>query len=237
MRRVADGLRLAGSVVISNIWLMEDPSGRRFVVDTGHPLERMTLRASLWRAGVRGRGDLTAVLLTHRHSDHAGNAAWLRRTYGCPVICHERDADILTGNKPAPPLARGVAALYEEVLCHIEDRFPARTPVDELYDEGAWKWGFRVVPVPGHTEGSVMLYHEPTRTLFSGDAILTGPPPLRAIEYLRLAVPGFSLHVDGCRDAVRGFLRELPPVSAVAAGHGPLLRKDAENRLRRLLHR
>jgi glyoxylase-like metal-dependent hydrolase (beta-lactamase superfamily II) len=259
MRRIAPHLRLA-STKIANIWLLEDSSGRKFLVDSGHPIERPQLLANLWLAGIRMPGDLTAVLLTHRHSDHAGNAAWLRKRFGARVICHENDAAALSGRSSAPPLVRrdadsvslfGKQKLYERILCAYEDRAPAHCEVDELYDEGAWKWGFRVVPVPGHTEGSVMLYHEPSRTLFSGDAILVGNPlprlmaalgPLgagvRAAGFdkrLRLAEAGFSQDAPSCHLAVRRFLRQMPPVDVLCSGHGPALDEAAQSRLARLL--
>lgn len=237
MRRVAPHLRLATNLLVSNVWLLETGTGERFLVDTGHPLERPALRLALWLAGVRRKGDLSGVLLTHRHSDHAGNAAWLRAAFGCPVVAHASDAAVLSGRVPAPRLAGRGAALHDEILCRIEDRWPARTEVDEVWSEGAWRHGFRIVPVPGHTDGSVLLHHEPTATLFSGDAILTGVPPMRFFELIRLARRGYSLDVDACREGVLRFVESLPPTETIASGHGPLVARDAHAKLRRLLER
>jgi glyoxylase-like metal-dependent hydrolase (beta-lactamase superfamily II) len=235
MKQLQAHLHLANRMIISNVWLLHDGE-RRFLVDTGHPLERPALKRSLWRAGVRGKGDLTAVMLTHRHSDHAGNAAWVRETFGCPVLCHAADAPFLDGSVIPPRLARGKATwAYEELLCHVEDTFPARTVVDESFEGGAFKWGFRVFHAPGHTEGSVLMHHEPTATLFSGDVLLTGVPPLRTFEWLRLAVPSFSNDVTRCHAAVLDALREMPQTRAVAGGHGPAVLKDAHHKLLALL--
>jgi glyoxylase-like metal-dependent hydrolase (beta-lactamase superfamily II) len=235
MRKVAPHLRLASNMLISNVWLLEAPDGKRFLVDSGHPFERPALRLALWLAGVKRRGDLAGVLLTHRHSDHAGNAAWLRQAFDCPIICHAADAPMLQGAQPPPPLSRRGYRLHEDLLCRFEDRWPARTRVDEVYAEGPWRDGFRVVPVPGHTDGSVLLHHEPTATLFSGDAILTGIPPLRFFERIRLAQRAFSLDADTCHARVRRFLEVLPPTETVAGGHGPAVARDAHAKLRRLL--
>jgi glyoxylase-like metal-dependent hydrolase (beta-lactamase superfamily II) len=242
MRRIAPHLRIA-TTKIANIWLLEDGAGQKFLVDTGHPIERPSLLANLWMAGVRMPGDLTAVLLTHRHSDHAGNAAWLRKRFGARVICHENDAAALTGRSAPPPMCRDVVAqadqgkqrFYERWLCAYEDRAPALCEIDDTYQEGVWKWGFSVVPVPGHTEGSVMLYHEPTRTLFSGDAILVGTPLQRKTKKLRLAEPGFSQDAASCHLAVKRFLRHLPPVEMLCSGHGPIVDEAVQTRLQRLL--
>src|SRR5262249_39674743 len=154
-------------VKIANAWLLDDGHGRRFLVDTGYFTDRPALAAHLWMGGVRRKGDLAGVLLTHRHRDHAANAAWLRKKFDCPVICHKAAAPFLMQQLEPPKMAVGRAPLYQEWLNLFEDAYPARTLVDETYEDGAWKWGFRVVPAPGHTEGSVMLHHEPSHTLFS----------------------------------------------------------------------
>lgn len=233
MQRVRHGLGLARTMVVSNVWLLEH-AGRRLLIDSGHPVERLALRLHLWRAGVRRPGDLDAVVLTHRHSDHAGNAAWLRRTFGCAVACHAEDADELTGARRSTRLARWPAWPHDWLLCRIEDRFPARTVVDEVFADGAWRHGLRVFHVPGHTAGSVLLHHEPTGTLFSGDAILSGIPPLRWFELLRLARPAYSADVARCHAATRAFLADLPPTRALCAGHGPAITERVEEKLRRL---
>lgn len=233
MQRIRADLGLASGMIVSNVWLLAH-GGRRFLVDTGHALERPLLRWHLWRAGVRGRGDLDAVLLTHRHSDHAGNAAWLRRTFGAAVVCHDLDAPELSGARPPPKMARWPAWPHDHLLCRIEDRFPARSAVDETFADGDWKHGFRVVHVPGHTSGSVMLHHEPTGTLFAGDAILAGIPPLRWFEYPRLAVAGYSTDVERCRAHVRDFLGNLPATQTLCSGHGPPITSEVARKLARL---
>lgn len=236
MQRIRPELGLARRMIVSNIWLLEH-QGRRLLVDSGHPLERRALRRHLWRAGVRGPGDLHAVILTHRHSDHAGNAHWLKRTFACAVACHEADAPELSGARPPPRMARWRQWPLDHLLCRIEDRWPARCPVDEAFPDGAWKYGLRVVHAPGHTAGSVLLHHEPTGTLFSGDAIVSGIPPLRLFERLALAKPGYSSDVGRCHAATRAFLSDLPPTRTLCAGHGPAVTEGVEQKLRRLLER
>jgi glyoxylase-like metal-dependent hydrolase (beta-lactamase superfamily II) len=211
MKKVTASVRLAASVRIANVWLLHDGI-RTFLVDTTHPVERLTLRWSLWRAGIRSRGDLSGVLLTHRHSDHAGNARWLRDTFDAPVFCHRDDAPFLAGQAQPPALAPSARMIHERILTRVEDRFPSRCPIDDVWDDGEWKHGLYAVAVPGHTEGSSMLYHEPC-----------------------LAVPGFSLDADRCHAEVRRYLRQLPATDTLCSGHGPAVREDVERKLRQLL--
>src|SRR6185436_6498048 len=131
-------------------WLLESSLGK-LLIDTGHPIERAALWAHLWQANIRNKGDLLGVILTHRHSDHAGNANWLRRTFDCPIYCHEGDAPYLNGAQLAPRLSRPGIPWYGDILCRIEDAFPARTKVDDTFSEGSWRFGLQSFPVPGHT--------------------------------------------------------------------------------------
>lgn len=218
---------------IANAWLLRDSEGRRFLIDTGHRLERAALARSLRRAGV-SRGGLTAVLLTHRHCDHAGNAAWVRDTFRCPVICHELEAPVLSGSERAKPLCGRGARLLEDTLCRFEDHFPARTPVDEVFTAGSFRWGFEVIPAFGHTAGSSLLLHEPTGALFTGDALLAGMPVQRWVARPTLAIPAYSDDVESCHRAVLEFLRERRPIRALCAGHGPMIRRRLGERLERL---
>ena len=231
-------IRLATNMLISNVWLLEY-GGKRFLVDTGYSWERPQLRSRLHRWGIRSKGDLDGVILTHRHGDHAGNAAWLRATYDVPIICHDADARILCGECPAPRLV-GVPrqAWYERLVCRFEDHAPVRVKVDGALSEGSWRNEWDVIDVHGHTEGSIMLHHVPTATLFSGDAILAGPAPQRLFERLTLAKPGFSLDVDSTHQLVRAYverLQDAAPIQRLCAGHGPLIDKDTTKKLLALI--
>jgi len=225
-------IAVASSVRISNVWLLEHDGGR-FLIDSGHRLERAALKRDLRQSGL-GRGEITAVLLTHRHSDHAGNAAWLRREFGCEVFCHSADAATLSGAQAAPRIAGRTISPVHDVLCRFEDRFPAHCEVDELYEDGEWRWGFEVIHVGGHTEGSVMLFHRPTGVLFTGDAILAGPPVQRVVVRPSLAVRQFSIDADACHDAVRSFLSRDEVIRTVCTGHGPAMTSRVAGHLERL---
>jgi glyoxylase-like metal-dependent hydrolase (beta-lactamase superfamily II) len=87
-----------------------------------------------------------------------------------------------------------------------------------------------------------MFHHEASATLFSGDAILARrelTAPLRrflhpAQSSLRLAASGFSQDVESCHQAVRKFLRRLPPTRCICSGHGPFCDESVEKELLRL---
>lgn len=236
MKKIAPHLYQVGSGV-ANVWLFHNPTdGKKFLIDTGHALERLPLLAALWKAGIRMPGDLAGILLTHRHSDHAGNAAWMRKQFGAPVFCHENDAKILRGDKCAPPLQKGTAPLFKNWLCGFEDRRPAFVDVDDVFSDGLWKWGLRITSVPGHTDGSVMIHHEPTGTLFTGDSIIVGAPFRRKSKKLYMADPHFSDDPETATRSIRRYLQHLPPTEIICSGHGPAVDEQAFAKLKKLLN-
>jgi glyoxylase-like metal-dependent hydrolase (beta-lactamase superfamily II) len=233
MQRCSPSVGLVAASIVSNVWLLTDDNNRRFLIDTGFGAERLNLWLSLARAGLNGPGDLAGIYLTHRHCDHAGNAEWLREKFRCPIYSHQNDARILSGELPAPTLGRGHGGLFDKVCCQIEDASPVRLQVDEAFATGAWRDGLHIYPAFGHTEGSVLIYHESTQTLFTGDALLAGIPPLRLFESLSLAVPAYSLDVAACHQHMLNFLRNPPDVAQLCSGHGPFVGKQVAAKLQR----
>jgi glyoxylase-like metal-dependent hydrolase (beta-lactamase superfamily II) len=233
------GVAHAGTA-IANTWLVTDADGRRVLVDTGHRTERLLLLRGLGGLGVRRRGDLTAVLLTHRHCDHAGNADFLRERFGCEILCHAEDRPLLEGERaPARLAGRGAPSLFD-VLARFEDAFPAKARVDRVVKDGEVVHGIEVAHVGGHTEGSVLLYHRESGTLFTGDALLSGLPVQHRVR-LHLAYSAFSVDARVCRDNTRRYLRACAPAtarswsigstSASIASRGDAPRGDAPKRV------
>lgn len=217
-------------VRISNVFLLDGGRGDRFLVDTGHWSERATLVIALRRLGLRP-SDLTGVLLTHRHSDHAGNARWLRERFGVRVYAHRADAEILDGTRPVPFMERGEGSFLAGVLAKFENRWPARVPVDRALDEGDTVAGLEVHWVPGHTEGSVFYRHDRTRSLLTGDTLLTAIPPLVLRSGIALPYPTFTRDMQQAHDSIRAFHQRAIDYDHLLPGHGRPMMNDARRRI------
>jgi glyoxylase-like metal-dependent hydrolase (beta-lactamase superfamily II) len=218
-------IRHLRGVRISNVFLLDGGAGDRWLVDTGHWVERASLAIELRRAGV-WPSDLTGVLLTHRHSDHAGNAAWLR-DFGVPIYAHRADAEILDGQAPLPYMEFGGGSFAAGILTKFENRWPARVPVDHAVDDGDAIGSLEVHWVPGHTEGSVFFRHGETRSLLSGDTLLTAIPPLVYRAGLALPYPTFTRDMQQAHASIRAFHERAIDYDALLPGHGKPLMKDA----------
>ncbi len=134
MRPVVAPFHRFSSLFVSNVYLLDGGPGDRWLIDSGHPAERWQLLREL-RATALRPSEIAGVLLTHRHSDHAGNAAWLQREFGVRVMAHRADAEVLGGAVARPPMGHK-GSLLERALCAVENRFPARLTVDRALEDG-----------------------------------------------------------------------------------------------------
>ena len=235
-RLLGGGIAHLTRVRVSNVFLLDGGPGNRWLVDCGHWVERGVLLREIRRTGLAPR-DITGLLLTHRHSDHAGNARFLRERFGIRIFAHRRDAEILDGTTPRPHMSPAGADPIVRILVAFENRWPSRVPVDRALDDGETAAGLEVHWTPGHTEGSVFYRHAETRSLLTGDSLLTSKPPLVIRRGLALAYRIFSTDVEGSVRAVREFHRAGHPYDNLLAGHGPPLLGGARERVLEFLAR
>ncbi|MGC4116347.1 MAG: MBL fold metallo-hydrolase [Myxococcales bacterium] len=219
---------------ISNVWLYDAGAEGRWLIDCGHVVERRLILRALTRRGLAPAA-LAGILLTHRHSDHAGNAAWFQARFGLAVYAHRADAQILDGSVPRPPMPFGRDELLASLLTLFENRLPARVPVVRRLDEGQRIAGLEVFHAPGHTEGSVFLWHAPSATLVSGDTLLNAIPPVAQREGLALPHPTFATDWAQACASLASMQRKGLPYRTVLCGHGPALTEAARERVEALL--
>ena len=85
---------------------------RPVVVDTGVPGSGPKILSALAREGFAPR-DVSLILITHRHVDHIGSAASLKRDTGAPVAVQALDAEWLRrGDGGRGPRPAGAGACW-----------------------------------------------------------------------------------------------------------------------------
>ena len=196
----------------SNCYLLRSADG--FVlIDTSVAGRRDALVGKLRSAGCEP-GDLRLVVLTHAHSDHAGNCAHLQVAYRAPVAMHVGDAGKaergdMFWQPEGPTLAMRLAKAVTSLMGIA--RFEPFVP-DVLLEEGRRldEYGLpaTVLHLPGHSPGSICILAD-TGELFCGD-LLTGTrgPQLNTI-----------IDVAADYEASIERLRGLP-ATTVYPGHG-----------------
>jgi glyoxylase-like metal-dependent hydrolase (beta-lactamase superfamily II) len=214
---------------IFNCYVLQSGDGV-VVVDAGLPRVARDLAPILDRLG----GTLHAVVATHGHSDHVAGAAALAADRGTPIWLPDTTLTYLDGAKPRTPTPAKAASIWPTMIDQPLDRIGAAgllggarvagygtpfgmrwtgpSPAGGLADgqplPGAPEW--TVINASGHTDDSIALWNPASRTLLSGDAVLT--------------VRGKAWHtpeiVDASRAAAtRERLEELP-VTHLLPGHG-----------------
>jgi glyoxylase-like metal-dependent hydrolase (beta-lactamase superfamily II) len=164
------------------------------LVDTGLPTHAKDIERLLSELGI-GSGGLDAILLTHRHLDHAGSAERLRQRFDSRVIVHRADAEAVQGRARLSPV-RGLVGLPLGALVSLMDRRVFRyqpcqqlTAVEDGFQLDA---DFRLVHLPGHTPGHSGWHYAPADVIFCGDAArntggrLDGPSRLFTVDPVRM---------------------------------------------------
>jgi glyoxylase-like metal-dependent hydrolase (beta-lactamase superfamily II) len=155
-----------------NGFILRDDDGQVTLVDMGLKSSGPKVIAALDAVGA-APSDVTRLLLTHAHPDHAGGAAHVAHKTGRGFTIHHDDA-AYAAEGSSPPRDRSF------LLGRLFDRFsrPGRdfeplTVEREMVDGEVLPiaGGLRVVHTPGHSPGHVSLLHEESRTLITGDAI------------------------------------------------------------------
>jgi glyoxylase-like metal-dependent hydrolase (beta-lactamase superfamily II) len=210
-----------------NSFAFLDDDGQVTLVDCGVSKAPATIVAALEHLG-KHPADVTRIILTHAHSDHAGGAKEMLDATGVDgVAIHEADVEfVLAGQSPPFDMGSTAGRLMSRLPGSTFAPFQVSTPLHDgdLIDVGG---GLRVVHTPGHTPGHISLLHERTGVLITGDALFnpfsrmqwpmaptcTSPSQNRIsaalladLDYLVAAFThGVEIRVNA-REAIRSFL-------------------------------
>jgi glyoxylase-like metal-dependent hydrolase (beta-lactamase superfamily II) len=206
--RLTEGVHQVDGVGVANVYFVVTADGL-MLVDTGMPGNANRIVAFAEGLGYQA-ADVRYIVLTHCDIDHVGSVARIKELTGATVAIHELDGPVLAGRIRPQKGGLIMVALY---------RLLRLRPVvaDVLLKDGDTMGGFKVMHVPGHTAGSIVLYRE-DGVVFCGDALLSdkhghvqSPDPRLALD-----------RVQALSSAER--IRALPS-TLLLTGHGAPVRQ------------
>ena len=149
------------------------------------------------------------IILTHGHFDHVAAVPTLAREYRAEIVIHAADAEYLGPNSRSVHCRTFSAAGGNSA--YIDALWQDMPAADRTLADGDKVGPFTVLHVPGHTPGSIGLWDQGAKVLFSGDTLFRD-------GYGRTDLPG------GNRDLLLSSLDRLATLDGdtrVYPGHGP----------------
>lgn len=187
----------------TNMYILSNEHHEAWLIDPAcqTPAEQQTIQQYIAREQLIVR----AIIATHGHLDHLWGAAWATEQYQLPVLIDEADI----------PMAKAMQTQY--------DMFGMRTtavdfPIQALNEQSLSLPSMTIIRTPGHTQGSVCLYHAQQGILLSGDTLFR-------CGYGRTDLPGGN---TAQLFASLERLSSLPPTTQVFPGHGEYTTIGAE---------
>ncbi|WP_340820708.1 MBL fold metallo-hydrolase [Methanolobus sp. WCC4] len=140
------------------------------LVDSGFPESEDTIIGKLDELDIAPE-EVSLIVLTHAHPDHAGSASALRERTGAKVLIHRLDADKLrNGTQGELNSIRFVGRIMKPFFEREKmNKFPPVEPdiiIGSTFDLSDYGIKGEVIHTPGHTPGSVSVILE------NGDAIV-----------------------------------------------------------------
>ncbi len=183
-----------------NTYILVDDTKTCAIVDPGNSKddENIRIKSFITENGLNPK----MILLTHGHFDHICGVNFLIDTFGLPLYAH--------------PIAQKMidsAAEYAQGF----DFDVSKPPIinyhlsnNETISVGNTL--FKVIHLPGHSEGSVVFYSEKNKIAIVGDVLFNG-------SIGRTDLPGGNL--DDLLNGIHKKLLTLPEDTQIFPGHGP----------------
>lgn len=184
-----------GAIMGENCYIIQDEKTKEtMIIDTGNVSEHLTETLDAMQVKMK------YILLTHCHGDHIGGVQKIKEKYGGKILIHRIDAiglkdiniNLSTHIGLEPVILQEDARIDDGDLLHVGDL------------------EFKVIYTPGHTAGSISLYCEKEKMLFSGDTLFRG-------SWGRTDLPTSSF--DDIITSITNKLINLPDDTIVYPGH------------------
>jgi glyoxylase-like metal-dependent hydrolase (beta-lactamase superfamily II) len=187
-------------------------------VDTGNPGDGKSILKEVEEAGYRPE-DISLIILTHGHRDHAGGVGELRQSLNPRILVGESDAGAVTGEEPPELIPLGFKGRLLKTLVSLapgSNDTAEEVELDEIGTNEVGLHGFgiegKIIPTPGHTRGSLSVLLE------DGSAIVGDLVMPRFLFFGRAGLPVFVEDRTSLKNSLERVLAAEP--DRIYASHG-----------------
>lgn len=185
----------AGGMMGINCYIIQDEETKEtMIIDPGGSFSKIEEMLNVINAQVK------YILLTHCHGDHIGAVKQVKEKYGGKILIHRFDKEGLQDININLSSHIGIGNVTVQEDARLDD--------GDILHVGELE--FKVIYTPGHTIGSICLYCEKEKLLFSGDTLFRG-------SWGRTDLPTSSL--EEIMDSIVNRLMKLPEDTIVYPGH------------------
>ena len=200
------------------------------LIDTGFPGSTAQIIDFIRNLG-RSVEEISLIIITHNHFDHAGGLAELRRVTRAKIAVHQAD---IGDSETHPPYPRAVRRLLRmRPLSALRSAFfiePGTVDIQLSGGEVLEPLGdLTVVHTPGHTPGSISLFSPSNKLLIVSDALSKFRQNPRFPH--RVASRDYALAIDSVKEIAR------LDFDILCFGHGRPLTYDVGSKMRNLVEK
>lgn len=210
-----------------NVFFVED-GPHLTLIDTGYENSEQRILEAAQALG-RSPTDITNIVVTHCHPDHAGSLAALKAQTQAAAWMHRADAEVVRGrtpmqrSTPAPGLLNQI--LYRIFIKNVPPHVPPAEIEHEVGDGDLLPLagGIQAIHTPGHSAGHMaFLLPRDGGLLFAADACSNLP------------TLGYSIVYDDIAEGRRSLAKLATcTMSAICFGHGRALKAAGVPKFRR----
>jgi glyoxylase-like metal-dependent hydrolase (beta-lactamase superfamily II) len=186
-----------GAFQVNTYLITDEKTGLSAIIDTGESTELVDYLKAL-----KPQPQISMILLTHGHLDHAGALVWLQEQFDVPTYLPRLERPLF---ETLPEQGDWFGAPQFNRVCGRIDHWVEEGDEIQL---GATSLHF--ISTPGHTPGQGCYYNE--EDIFVGDTLFSGSIGRTDLPMGNHAVMMDSLHK----------LMQLPEQLRVHSGHGPV---------------
>lgn len=194
-----------------NVYIVLNNEGY-IIIDAGAPENYENVIGYIEKNNL-GLNKCSGIIVTHNHHDHIGCLSKLKNTLKTRVIAHKNESPYIDGR-----IKRKRWMEVENVDVELE------------VDDGEIIGPLKIIHTPGHTPGSICLYHQIDKTIFIGDLVTNEN------NYLNEIPTQYSLDPIENRRSIKKIYEKLD-FEILLPSHGQPIIGDAKKKMKILVEK